>query len=260
MLSVIFGSPDVSRAVVDQASSSGVSSSISTRYCRCLPGSHLGADGRQVWTGRAERTCRAAARGRRTRRYPWPDFRTRDARLQCSSRSVPPRNRFRCPTSTGEPRLRAATCSATFCVNWRKAIQEGRVKPVIIGPDPDSHAGRTTGPTHIPMPRGQGRPMPFPSRTAGRDRHLRFPGAGRRRTRPDSARSAWRCGWCCPCAEAVRAIPADERLVGLSRQLASWTMPVRRCSAIVWRSAGCRAGPFGEHSGVFDRFSGAQRR
>jgi Bacterial protein of unknown function (DUF937) len=77
---LIFGSPDVSRAVIDQAQNfSGVSSNILKKMLPVLAGCSSRTDAERIfWKGRIARNARPLGR-RRPRRYPGPDIRARDA-------------------------------------------------------------------------------------------------------------------------------------------------------------------------------------
>jgi hypothetical protein len=155
-LSVIFGSPDVSRAVVDQAQKfSGVSSDILKKTLPVLAGILVSGLMRSGSTGRSGAPGPTPSGGSLGdvlgqifgRGIPGSADAPPDVGPQSpsppSQHAPLPNDASRQPGSDGDllgPILR----------ELEKGIREGRIKPVIIG----------GGPVHIPIPSGQTAPMP----------------------------------------------------------------------------------------------------
>jgi hypothetical protein len=156
-LSVIFGSPDVSRAVIDQAQNfSGVSSNILKKMLPVLAGVLLSG---LMRSGASGKTASPAA--------PAPSGGSLgDILGQIFGRGVPgspgaPANRGQqfpppasqapsLPTEAGGQPTPEGDILGSILRELEKGIREGRIKPVIIG----------GGPVPIPMPGGQKGPMP----------------------------------------------------------------------------------------------------
>jgi hypothetical protein len=163
-LSVIFGSPDVSQAIVDQAQSfSGVSSNVLKKMLPVLAGILISGLMRSGSSGKS-----AAPRAP----VPSPDSPSSgggalgDILGQIFGRGAPgssgtPAGAPRTPAPTGAPPSVPADAGGpegdllgNILREFEKGIREGRIKPVVIG----------GGPVQMPMPGGQTSPMP-----SGRD-------------------------------------------------------------------------------------------
>jgi hypothetical protein len=156
-LSVIFGSPDVSRAVIDQAQNfSGVSSNILKKMLPVLAGVLLSG---LMRSGASGKTASPAA--------PAPSGGSLgDILGQIFGRGMPglpgaPANRGQqfpppasqapsLPTEAGGQPTPEGDILGSILRELEKGIREGRIKPVIIG----------GGPVQIPMPGGQQSPTP----------------------------------------------------------------------------------------------------
>jgi hypothetical protein len=168
VLSVIFGSPDVSRAVVDQAQQfSGVGSGILKKMLPVLAGILIsglmgGRSGQATPKGSAASPGAGGALG--------------DILGQIFGRGIPgsaspapspqqipvPGGQpipMPMPTDAGEQSAPGGDLLGYILREMEKGIREGRIKPVII----------EGGPFQFPMPGGQGGPMqfPMPGRQAG---------------------------------------------------------------------------------------------
>ena len=160
VLSVLFGSPDVSRAVVDQAQQfSGVSSGILKKMLPVIAGMLISA----LMGGKSGKA--AAPQGPVT--SPGAGGVLGDILGQIFGRGLPggfssPPGPQQVPTPSGQsipiptsPGGQAAPGSdllGYILSELQKGLQEGRIKPVIIG-----------GPIQMPIPGGQGGPIQFPS-------------------------------------------------------------------------------------------------
>ena len=148
-LSVIFGSPDVSRGVVDQAQRfSGVSSGILKKLLPVLAGILVSGLTRSGSTGKAAAPVQ-----------PAPSGSLGDILGQIFGRGMPgspgapadPGQQFPLPRSqpspapTGGGAIPEGDLLGSILREFEKGIREGRIKPVIIG----------SGPVQIPMPSGQ---------------------------------------------------------------------------------------------------------
>jgi len=169
-LSVIFGSPDVSRAVVDQAQRfSGVSSNILKKMLPVLAG---------ILISGLMRSGSSAQSGAPGAPVPSPDLPSPDVPIptgggalgdilgQIFGRGMPaspgmPSGRSTqtplptspppsVPVDTGGQSAPEGDLLGYILRELEKGIREGRIKPVVIG----------GGPVQIPMPGGQGGPMP----------------------------------------------------------------------------------------------------
>jgi hypothetical protein len=156
-LSVIFGSPDVSRAVIDQAQNfSGVSSNILKKMLPVLAGVLLSG---LMRSGASGKTASSGA--------PIPSGGSLgDILGQIFGRGMPgspdapadPGQKFppppiqppALPTEAGGQASPEGDILGSILRELEKGIREGRIKPVIIG----------GGPVQIPMPGGQQSPTP----------------------------------------------------------------------------------------------------
>jgi Bacterial protein of unknown function (DUF937) len=156
-LSVIFGSPDVSRAVIDQAQNfSGVSSNILKKMLPVLAGVLLSGLMRSGASGKSASPAPSAPSGGSLGDILGQIF----GRGMPGSPSAPadPGQRFPPPPTQPPPLPTETRGQATpegdilgsILRELEKGIREGRIKPVIIG----------GGPVQIPMPGGQKGPMP----------------------------------------------------------------------------------------------------
>jgi hypothetical protein len=154
-LSVIFGSPEVSRAVIDQAQKfSGVSSNILKKLLPVLAG--------MVISG----LMRSGSTGKSAAQPSPPGGSLGDILGQIFGRGIPgstgmPADRGQqfpvpggqaspLPTDTSGQTGPGGDLLGTILRELDKGIREGRIKPVII----------EGGPIQMPMPGGQQRPMP----------------------------------------------------------------------------------------------------
>ena len=156
-LSVIFGSPDVSRAVIDQAQNfSGVSSDILKKMLPVLAGVLLSGLMRSGASGKTASPGGPVPAGGSLGDILGQIF----GRGMSGSPSAPadPGQKFPPPPTQPPPLPTEAGGQATpegdilgsILRELEKGIREGRIKPVIIG----------GGPVQIPMPGGQKGPMP----------------------------------------------------------------------------------------------------
>jgi len=156
-LSMIFGSPDVSRAVIDQAQNfSGVSSNILKKMLPVLAGVLLSGLMRSGASGKSASPAPSAPSGGSLGDILGQIF----GRGMPGSPSAPadPGQKFPptptqsppLPTETGEQVTPEGDILGSILRELEKGIREGRIKPVIIG----------GGPVQIPMPGGQKGPMP----------------------------------------------------------------------------------------------------
>jgi len=156
-LSVMFGSPDVSRAVIDQAQNfSGVSSNILKKMLPVLAGVLLSglmrsgssaksaSSGAPVPSGGNLGDILGQIFGRRMPGSP-------GAPAEPGQKSSPPASQPPpLPTEAGGQLTPEGDILGSILRELEKGIREGRIKPVIIG----------GGPVQIPMPGGQQAPMP----------------------------------------------------------------------------------------------------
>ena len=159
-LSVIFGSPEVSRAVVDQAQKfSGVSSDILKKLLPVLVGTLLSGLMRSGSTGKSASPAQPAPSGGSLGDILGQIFgRAMQGSPGTSAdtgQQFPPPGRQPLPIPTdtsgqGDP---GGDLLGTILRELDKGIREGRIKPVIIG----------GGPVQIPMPGGRQAPMPSDS-------------------------------------------------------------------------------------------------
>jgi hypothetical protein len=156
-LSVIFGSPDVSRAVIDQAQNfSGVSSDILKKMLPLLAGVVLSGLMRSGSSGKSASPGQPAPSGGGLGDILGQIF----GREVSGSPSAPaePGQKFPPPASQPPPRptdpggqpAPDGDLLGSILRELEKGIREGRIKPIIIG----------GGPVQIPMPGGQQGPMP----------------------------------------------------------------------------------------------------
>ena len=174
-LSVIFGSPDVSQAVVDQAQKfSGVSSGILKKMLPVLAGIIISG---LMRSGKAATTEAPAPSGGGGgggalgdilgqifgRGMPGSPGAPSGPAPKIPSSPVPAPS---APTEAGDQTSPGGDLLGYVLRELEKGIREGRIKPVVIG----------GGPIQIPMPGGQGGPMPsgpdapqMPSQVPGGD-------------------------------------------------------------------------------------------
>jgi hypothetical protein len=156
-LSVIFGSPDVSRAVVDQAQKfSGVSSDTLKKLLPIIVGTVLSGLMRSGSTGKSASPAQPAPSGGSLGDILGQIF---GRAMQGSPGSPagpgqqfpsPGRQPSPFPTDTSGQTDPGGDLLGTILRELEKGIKEGRVKPVIIG----------GGPVQIPIPGGRQVPMP----------------------------------------------------------------------------------------------------
>jgi hypothetical protein len=154
-LSVIFGSPDVSRAVVDQAQKfSGVDSSVLKKLLPVLAGVLLSGLMRSGATGKSASPAQPTPSGGNLGDILGQIFGRAmqgDTPSGPSQQFPPPaRQPSPVPTDPGGQAAPGGDLLGTILRELNKGIQEGRIKPVIIG----------GGPVQIPMPGGQQGPTP----------------------------------------------------------------------------------------------------
>jgi len=154
---VIFGSPDVSRAVVDHAQNlSGVSSNILKKMLPVLAGVLLSGLMRSGSSGKAASSGQPAPSGGSLgdilgqifgRGMPGSPSAPADTgqKVPPPASQPPP-----IPTDAGGQPTPEGDLLGSILQELEKGIREGRIKPVIIG----------GGPVQIPMPGGQQGPMP----------------------------------------------------------------------------------------------------
>ena len=156
-LSVIFGSPDVSRAVVDQAQKfSGVDSNVLKKLLPILVGTVLSGMMRSGSTGKPASPAQPAPSGGSLGDILGQIF-GRAMQGSPGAPAGPGQQQFPSPGRQPSPipadtggQGDAGDLLGTILRELDKGIREGRVKPVIIG----------GGPVQIPMPGGQQSPMP----------------------------------------------------------------------------------------------------
>jgi hypothetical protein len=156
-LSVIFGSPDVSRAVIDQAQNfSGVSSNILKKMLPVLAGVLLSGLMRSGSSGKAASPAVPAPSGGSLgdilgqifgRGMPESPSAPLDPRQKVPPPASQPPS---LPTDAGGQPTPEGDLLGSILRELEKGIREGRIKPVIIG----------GGPVQIPIPGGQQGPMP----------------------------------------------------------------------------------------------------
>src|SRR5262245_57230415 len=156
-LSVIFGSPDVSRAVIDQAQNfSGVSSNILKKMLPVLAGVLLSGMMRSGASGKAASPGQPAPSGGSLgdilgqifgRGMPGLPSAPADPGQKAPPPATQPPP---LPTDAGGQPTPEGDILGSILRELEKGIREGRIKPVIIG----------GGPVQIPMPGGQQSPMP----------------------------------------------------------------------------------------------------
>src|SRR6516162_220653 len=152
VLSVIFGSPDVSQAVVDQAQKfSGVSSDILKKMLPVLAGVLVSGLMRSRSTGMSTAPSSPDASAGNLGDILGQIFRrgmpgSATAPAAPGQQSPPPGNqRAPLPPSAGEQSAPDGDLLGPILRELEKGIREGRIKPVIIG----------GGPLQIPIPGGQ---------------------------------------------------------------------------------------------------------
>jgi hypothetical protein len=156
-LSVIFGSPDVSRAVIDQAQNfSGVSSNILKKMLPVLAGVVLSGLMRSGSSGKAASPAVPAPSGGSLgdilgqifgRGMPESPSAPLDPRQKVPPPASQPPS---LPTDAGGQPTPEGDLLGSILRELEKGIREGRIKPVIIG----------GGPVQIPIPGGQQGPVP----------------------------------------------------------------------------------------------------
>src|SRR5262245_4105828 len=156
-LSVIFGSPDVSRAVVDQAQNfSGVSSDILKKMLPVLAGVLVSGLMRSSSSGKSVSSELHAPSGGSLGDILGQIFGrgmpgSPSAPAEPGQKSPPPANQTpSIPTDAGGQPTPESDILGSILREFEKGIREGRIKPVIIG----------GGPVQIPIPGGQQSPMP----------------------------------------------------------------------------------------------------
>jgi hypothetical protein len=162
-LSMIFGSPEVSRAVVDQAQKfSGVSSDVLKKLLPVLVGTLLSGLMRSGSTGKPASPAQPAPSGGSLgdilgqifgRAMQGSPGTSADTGQQSPA---PGRQPLPIPTDTSGQGDPGGDLLGTILRELDKGIREGRIKPVIIG-------GGDGGPVQIPMPGGRQTPMPSDS-------------------------------------------------------------------------------------------------
>ena len=163
-LSVIFGSPDVSRAVVDQAQNfSGVSSDILKKMLPVLAGVVLSGLMRSSSSGKSASPELPTPSGGSLGDILGQIFGRGMSGLPGASagpgqKSPPPASQPPpVPADAGGQPGPEGDILGSILREFEKGIREGRIKPVIIG----------GGPVQIPMPGGQQGPMPSGPTTPG---------------------------------------------------------------------------------------------
>jgi hypothetical protein len=155
-LSVIFGSPDVSRAVVDHAQkASGVDSSILKKLLPVIAGTILSGLMRSGSSGKAAAPAQPMPGGGSLGDVLGQIF---GRAIQGSPMPADPGQQFPpagrqaspLPADTGGQSGQDGDLLGSILRELEKGMREGRVKPVIIG----------GGPMQMPMPGGQQRPTP----------------------------------------------------------------------------------------------------
>ena len=152
VLSVMFGSPDVSRAISDQAQQfSGVASSILKSILPVIAGIIISGLMRGG-SGQAAPSAPpiADAGGGGLGDILGQIFGRGTPSSQGQQAPMPRGQPFPVPTETGGQPVPGGDLLGHILREFEKGIREGRIKPVIIG----------GGPFEIPMPRGQSGPAP----------------------------------------------------------------------------------------------------
>jgi hypothetical protein len=159
VLSTIFGGPDVSRAVADQAQQfSGVGSGTLKKMLPVLAGILISAlmGGKPGKAAAPQMPSSPGAGGNLGdvlgqifgRTAPAPAGTSPSPQ---SPQAAPAPAPFPIPTGSGEQPGGGGDLLGYILREMEKGIREGRIKPVIIG-----------GPIQAPLPEGQGRPAPIP--------------------------------------------------------------------------------------------------
>src|SRR5215831_6183643 len=156
-LSMIFGSPDVSRAVIDQAQNfSGVSSNILKKMLPVLAGVLLSGLMRSGSSGKAASPGVPASSGGSLGDILRQIFGrgmsgSPSAPADPGQNVPPPASQPRpLPTDAGGQPTPEGDLLGSILRELEKGLREGRIKPVVIG----------GGPVQIPIPGGQQGPMP----------------------------------------------------------------------------------------------------
>src|SRR5262249_23436404 len=151
-LSAIFGSPDVSRAVTDQAQNfSGVSSNILKKMLPVLAGVVLSGLMRSGTSGKATSPEQPAPSGGSLGDILGQIFGRGMPGSPSAPADPPPASQTPpLPMDTGGQPAPEGDLLGSILRELEKGIREGRIKPVIIG----------GGPVQIPMPGGQQGPIP----------------------------------------------------------------------------------------------------
>jgi hypothetical protein len=154
VLSVIFGSPDVSRAVVDQAQQfSGVGSGILKKMLPVLAGILIsGLMGGKSGQAAPKGSAASPAGGGLGDILGQIFGRGMPGSSGTPSHPIPGGQPIPMPTNTGEQPAPGGDLLGYILREMEKGLREGRIKPVII----------EGGPFQIPMPGGQGGPIQFP--------------------------------------------------------------------------------------------------
>ncbi len=152
VLSVMFGSPDVSRAISDQAQRfSGIASSILKSILPVIAGILISG----LMRGGSAQTAPSAPPSSPTQGGGLGDilgqiFGRGTPSSQSQHAPMPRGQPFPLPTETGEQPVPGGDLLGHILREFEKGIREGRIRPVIIG----------RGPSEVPMPGGQSRPAP----------------------------------------------------------------------------------------------------
>ncbi len=152
VLSVMFGSPDVSRAISDQAQRfSGIASSILKSILPVIAGILISG----LMRGGSAQTAPSAPPSSPTQGGGLGDilgqiFGRGTPSSQGQHAPMPRGQPFPLPTETGGQPVPGGDLLGHILREFEKGIREGRIKPVIIG----------RGPSEVPMPGGRSRPAP----------------------------------------------------------------------------------------------------
>jgi hypothetical protein len=175
VLSAIFGSPEVSRAVADQAQQfSGVSSSILKKLLPVLAGILIsGLMGTKPGKAAAPQAGPAPQGGGGLGDILGQIFGrgVGPSAPSPSPQQIPAPSGQTIPTGPEAQPVPGGDILGQILQELQKGIQEGRIKPVIIGGGPIQipMPGGQGGPVQIPMPGGQGETIPSGQQVPGGD-------------------------------------------------------------------------------------------
>jgi hypothetical protein len=178
VLSAIFGSPDVSRAVVDQAQRfSGVGSSILKKMLPVIAGMLLsgmmgGKSGKAAAPqGPAPSSGAGGALGEILGQIFGRGTGPSGPSPNPQQMPTPSGHQIPIPSSPGAQPVPGGDLLSQILQELQKGIQEGRIKPVIIGGGPLQmpSPGGQGGPVQMPMPGGQAGPIPSGPQAPGGD-------------------------------------------------------------------------------------------